>query len=293
MRIRKSFNRLINVLQRFEGGDYTARFQVDEEDDLAPVTHAFNNMADLLAQIINNLTKSERERKDFIAIISHDLRTPLAIARGYAETILITEKEKKTSQEQRRDYMQLILQKIHQVETMVKQLFELSKIEAAEFKPRKEPFVLAEIVQEMINTFQLRAAEKNISMRCTQCQYHVWVAADVGMMERVVLNLVDNAIKNTPEGGTIQVSIVLDNENLIFSVANTGSPLPQDLLQWINSFKENHGLLGKRPAKLGLGLLIVQKILLLHDSSLEAYIPEGSRNIFNFPLPVCDPATIS
>lgn len=293
MRIRKSFNRLIDVLQRFEGGDYTARFQVDEKDDLAPVTHAFNNMADLLAQNINNLTKSEWERKDFIAIISHDLRTPLAIARGYAETILITENEKKTREEQRREYMQLILQKIHQVETMVKQLFELSKIEAAEFKPRKEPFVLAEIVQEIINTFQLRAAEKNISLRCTQCQYHVWVAADVGMMERVVQNLVDNAIKNTPEGGTIQVSIVLDNQNLIFSVANTGSPLPEDLLQWINSFKENRGLLGKRPAKLGLGLLIVQKILLLHDSSLEAYIQEGSRNIFNFLMPVCDPATIT
>lgn len=285
-RIRKSFNRMIDVLQRFEGGDYTARFQISDRDDLAPVTNAFNKMADLLSSTITSLTRSEKERKDFIAIISHDLRTPLSIARGYAETVLMERDGKRISDEQRQEYIQLILQKIHQVETMVKQLFELSRIEAPEFKPHKEPFVLSEIVQEIINTFQLTAAEKGISLRCTQCQYHVWVHADIGMMERVVQNLINNAIKNTPAGGTIQISIILDNQNLVFSIANTGNPLPEDLLQWINNFKANAGSVNKRPAKLGLGLLIVQKILLLHNASLEAYTHEGSRNIFIFPIPV-------
>jgi signal transduction histidine kinase len=243
-------------------------------------------MADLLSRNIASLTKSEQERKDFVAAISHDLRTPLAIARGYAETLVIKKDTQEISAGQRQEYVQLILQKIKQVETMVQQLFELSRIEAAEFKPHKEPFVLSEIVQEIINTFQLAAAEKSVSLRCTQCQYHVWVHADVGMMERAVQNLIDNALKSTPPGGSIQVSIVLDANNLVFSIANTGSPMPDDLLQWINTFKDDNSLLGKRPAKLGLGLLIVQKILLLHDSSLEAYTHEGSRNIFTFPIPV-------
>lgn len=110
------------------------------------------------------------------------------------------------------------------------------------------------------------------------------------MIERVVQNLIDNALKSTPAGGSIQISIILDNQNLIFSIANTGSPLPEDLLQWINNVRKDSSLLNKRPAKLGLGLLIVQKILLLHNSGLEAYTHEGSRNIFVFPMPIYDPA---
>lgn len=286
MRIRKSFNRMIGVLQQFESGDYTARFPLKDQDDLAPVTHAFNKMADLLSYNINSLTKSEKERKDLIANISHDLRTPLSIARGYAETLLIKKNGVTISGQQQLEYTQLILQKIHQVEMMVKQLFELSKMEAAEFKPHKEPFILSEIVQEIINTFGLTAAEKNVSLECTQCQHHVWVNADIGMMERVVQNLIENAIKSTPIGGDIQISIVPDDQKLIFSIANTGKPLPEDLLQWINNVKDGNNLLNKRPQKLGLGLLIVQKILLLHDSSLEAYTHNSSRNIFIFPLPV-------
>jgi len=284
--IQKSFNRMIDVLRRFESGDYTARFEIKDQDDLAPVTQAFNKMADLLSYNINRLTKSEKERKDFIAIISHDLRTPLSIARGYAETLIIQKESDEMIGQKQNDYILLILQNIHQVEIMVKQLFELSKIEAVEFKPRMEPFVLSEIVQEIIHTFQLAAYEKNISLRCTQCQYHVWVNADIGMIERVVQNLIDNALKSTPAGGSIEVSIEPDNQRLIFSIANIGNPLPQDLLEWINNFKDGSNILNKRPAKLGLGLLIVQKMLVLHNSSLEAYTNEGSRNIFLFPMPI-------
>jgi len=284
--IQKSFKRMIDVLRRFEGGDYSARFVTKEKDDLAPVTQAFNKMADLLSYNINSLTKSEQDRKDFIAIISHDLRTPLSIARGYAETLLIKKESDEITPPQQNDYILLILQKIHQVEIMVQQLFELSKIDAAEFKPNMEPFVLSEIVQEIINTFQLRAYEKNISLRCTECQYHVWVNADIGMTERVVQNLIDNALKSTPAGGSIQISIQVDNKQLMFSIANEGSALPDDLLLWINNAGGDKSLLKKRPAKLGLGLLIVQKMLMLHGSFLEAYTHEGSRNIFLFSLPI-------
>jgi methyl-accepting chemotaxis protein len=112
-RIRRSFNRLTTVLQRFEGGDYEARFPVNDQDDLAPVTSAFNKMADLLSRTISSLTRSEKERKDMIAVISHDLRTPLAIARGYSETLLIKKEKEEISNEQRQEYLQLIVQKIN------------------------------------------------------------------------------------------------------------------------------------------------------------------------------------
>ena len=284
-RMRKNFQQIIDVLERFEHGDYNARFALKKQDELEPVTHAFNKMANLLSSTIQKLTRSEQERKNFIAIISHDLRTPLAIARGYTETLLMKREKGDISAEEQETYSQLIYNKMLQIENMVKQLFELSKMEAVEFKPRKDLFVLSEIVQEAVNTFQVLAAEKSISLKCTQCLYHVWTNADISMMERVIQNLMENAVKSTPEGGLIESFVTVEGSDLVFEIQNEGSPLPADILHWINDFKEGDALLEKRPLKLGLGLVIVQKILLLHHTFLKAYT-QDNRNVFTFRIPV-------
>jgi signal transduction histidine kinase len=276
---------MINVLEKFQQGDFKARFNTKGNDELAPVSQAFNKMADLLNYNINELTRSEKERKDLIANISHDLRTPLSIARGYTETLFIKKKEGDVTKEEGDNYIEMILNKILQVENMVKHLFELSKMESAEFKASKEPFVLSEIVQETVNTFQLNASEKKVDLKCTQCQYHVWVNADIGMMERVIQNLVDNAVQNTLENGTINVAIEVANNDLIFHIGNTGNPLPADLMEWINTPEKNGINHAKRPGKPGLGLAIVKKILYLHNSSLNV-LTQNNRNVFSFILPV-------
>lgn len=283
--MRKNFDQMIAVLERFENGDYTARFNLRNQDELEPVTEAFNKMADLLSSTIHKLTKSEEDRKAFIATISHDLRTPLSIARGYAETLMLKREKGDVTLEEQQYYSQQIYNKMQQIENMVKQLFELSKMDDVAFKPRIEPFVLSEIVQESINTFQMIATEKKVDLKCTQCLHHVWVNADISMMERVIQNLVDNALKNTPAEGFIHASMTVEGEALFFKIENNGPALPEDLLHWINNFKREGGISNKRPAKLGLGLLILQKILLLHNSSLHAFTRNGT-NSFTFSLPV-------
>ncbi len=169
---------------------------------------------------------------------------------------------------------------------MVTHLFELSKMESAEFKASKEPFVLSEIVQETVNTFQLNASEKRVDLKCTQCQYHVWVNADISMMERVIQNLVGNALKNTSENGTINVAIEVESNKLIFKIENTGNPLQAQLIEWINTPEKNGVDHPKRPEKSGLGLAIVKKILELHNSSLHALTEKNNRNVFSFVLPI-------
>ncbi|MEP6948703.1 MAG: HAMP domain-containing sensor histidine kinase [Ginsengibacter sp.] len=288
-RIQRSFTRMLNVLKRFEQGDFEPRFKIQEQHELAPVTSAFNNLADLLVLNINSLTKSEKNRQDFIATISHDLRTPLAIIRGYAETLLI-KKQSSLSPEERDNYIQMILNKIMQVENMVKDLFELSKMESVEFRANKEPFVLSEIVQETVNTFQLNSSYKNIDLQCTQCLYHVWINADISLMERVVQNLVDNAVKNTSENGKIEVAMAVENKDLIFRIENFGKLLPQNVLLWINSPVTENGNYSDRPSKQGLGLVIVKRILGLHSTNLKASVTNSS-NVFSFSLPVYDPVT--
>jgi signal transduction histidine kinase len=283
-RTEKSFNRIVSVLQRFEKGDFEARFSSNHHDDFGPIKQAFNSMADLLVFNINRLTRIEKERKDFIANISHDLRPPLSIARGYTETLLIKKEKEGINKQELEEYVSLVLNKILQVENMVKQLFELSKMDSVEFTPRKEPFVFSEILQEAVNNFQLAAAEKKVSLKCTQCQYHVWINADIAMMERVVQNLVDNAVKGTPESGKIEVSLTVENNKLIFDIMNTGSPLTKELLDWINSYDDNETLF-KRPRNLGLGLVIVNKILSLHKFSFKAQT-QPSGNLFSIDMPI-------
>lgn len=285
-RIERSFKDMMVVLDRFQNGDLEARFAIKEQNELAGITQSFNKMADLLVFNIHQLKKSEKERKNFIANISHDLRTPLAIARGYVETLAIKKVDNDLSVADQAAYVQITLNKIKQVDDMVNQLFELSRIESVEFKASKEPFVLSEIAQEQVKIFQLAALQKKIVLKCTQCQYHVWINADVSMMERVIQNLVDNAVNNTPEDGIIQVSLVVEGNQLIFRIQNTGSPLADDLLEWINSVKEDSTLTARWSSRSGVGLLIVKKMLQLHASSLHAYTDSIAGNTFEFSMPV-------
>jgi signal transduction histidine kinase len=284
-RLRKNFQQMILVLERFERGDYSARFALNHHDELQPVTQAFNKMADLLSTTISKLKLSEQNRQNFFAIISHDLRTPLSIARGYTETLLLKRESGDITKEEQEQYSRLIYSKMLQIENMVKQLFELSKLDAGEFKTKEEPFVLSEIVQEAVDTFQLAASEKNINLKCSQCLHHVWIKADISMMERVIQNLVENALKSTNQNGSIEVSINVDKDSLIFQIVNEGPPLSAELLQWVNDFKEPGASSEQRPQKQGLGLLIVQKILHLHQTNLHAYV-QDKMNVFTFRLPV-------
>jgi signal transduction histidine kinase len=285
-RIERSFNDVMLVLDKFQNGDLEARFKTKEHNDLGEITQAFNKMADLLVYNINSLKKSEKERKNFITNISHDLRTPLSIARGYIETLMIKKSNNDLSISEQETYVHIILNKIQQMDEMVNQLFELSRIDAVEFKAAKEPFVLSEIVQEMVKNFQLIAKQKNIDLKCTQCQYHVWINADVSMMERVVQNLVQNAVNNTPENGVIQIALSIENEELILKIQNTGRPMPEDLLKWINNSKEENRLTADWSSTSGIGLLIVKKILQLHGSYLKAYTDNNTGNIFTFGMPI-------
>ena len=285
-RVRKNFNKMILVLQRFESGDYAARFNVKSQDEILPVTNAFNKMADLLSLTITKLTRSEKERRTLIASISHDLRTPLSIARGYTETLLLD--DVKLMSVERNQFVQLIGNKIQQIENMVQQLFELSKLDAAEFTANKEPFVFSEIVQESVNTQQLIASAKKIELTCSVCQEIKWINADVSMMERAIQNLVDNAIKNTAPFGKVHISLTEENGVIIYTIENEAPPLTQELLQWINRTEWPNDLSINRPAKAGLGLVIVQKILFLHNSRLQAAVNKD-RNLFSFRLPAFHP----
>jgi signal transduction histidine kinase len=244
----------------------------------------------LLVDNINRLTASEKERRDFMVNISHDLRTPLAIARGYAETLVL--KKEGLSPAEERSYAELVAGKLRQVEKMVDQLFELSKMESASFEAKREPFVFSEMLEEVI-----RAVGAGREITCENCRDGAWVEADVSMMERVVQNLVVNAVAYTPGDGRIHVGLKREGADLVFWVANEGGGLATELVEWINSAgtvqaarpaqssQPGQSAEAARPA---IGLAIVKKILLLHRFTFAVAVDRG-QNIFSVRMPVYKP----
>ena len=268
-RFRRRFDDMLVVLNKFREGDFTARFALRENDELELVTGSFNKMADLLLDNIDRVTASEKERRDFMVNISHDLRTPLAIVRGYTETLAL--KKGQLRPEEEAAYIELVVSKLRQVEKMVGQLFELSKMESANFETRREPFVFSEVLQEVVRAV-------GVTLECRNCTDGSYVDADISMMERVIQNLVVNAVAYTPPGGRIRVGLDREGGELVFRIENDGVPLDEEFLIWINGG-------GEKPTRSAIGLAIVRKVLGLHGWRLRAEV-RGGMNVFSFKMPL-------
>jgi signal transduction histidine kinase len=274
-RLQKNFKKIILVLNAYMKGNFDVRFDKNEKDEFAPITESFNKMATLLSYNINRLKQTEQERKDFIATISHDLRTPLSVAKGYTETAITKIHLGEINRHEIDGFIQLVHKKLQQIEIMVQDLFELSRMESIHFAPNKELFIFSEVLNEIYNTSERNAAVKNIIMTCKGCEDLSWIHADIRMMERVVQNLFDNAIKYTHAEGSIHIAVERKDDllNVIFS--NSGI-LSNDLMNWINvSARHADASVITKPANSGLGLLIVKKILELHDYAFEVKTVNG------------------
>jgi len=223
----------------------------------------------------------EEERKTFLANISHDLRTPLAVARGYTETLLIDDSE---SKEAHQNYLEMVLSKILQVEKLVLQLFELSKMESVNFIPQKEPFVFSEILQEIIRGAEFQAREKHITISCVNCEDSTLIEADISMMERVAQNLLENAVKYTGENGHIRITLTRDPGKLIVLLENSGKLISGGLLDWINDSTADAAI--HRPKQAGLGLAFVKRILYLHGFGFVAGVTNDDYNRFMISIKV-------
>jgi signal transduction histidine kinase len=236
-----------------------------------------------LIENTNRAVASEKERRDFMTNMAHDLRTPLAIARGYAETLQLG--RGRLSADEEREYGALVLAKIGQVEKMVGQVFELSKMEAASFEVRKEPFVFSEVVQEVVRAVGAGGGGVGagnggtLVVGCENCEDGAWVEADVSMMERVLQNLVVNAMAYTRVGGRIVISLTRDGDGLVFRVANEGEGLGNDMVAWFN------GVAGVLPKKSAIGLSIVKRVLGMHGFRYGVEV-DGGMNTFWFRMAV-------
>ena len=281
--ITQNYSKILTVMQKFRLGDLTARVQLQSTGDEKQLGEMFNEMADILTTNIDKLKQVENLRRELIANVSHDLRTPIAIIRGYVETLQM--KEETITTEERKSYINTVRESAEKLEKLVNELFELSKLEANQVQAKKEPFIISELVSDISNKYQLIAQTKNIAISTILSKELPPVFADISLIERVMQNLIDNAMKFTPEGGKITIQTAQSSDNNVeITVSDNGIGIPENDREQIFAryYKANNFTDLKNST--GLGLAIAKKILDLHNSTLDLISVENSGSTFNFKL---------
>jgi signal transduction histidine kinase len=217
-----------------------------------------------------------------VANVSHDLRTPLASLHGYLETLLM--KEGKLSAQEQRNFLEIAVKQSERLGTLVAELFELAKLESHETQLHCELFSLGELVQDVAQKLQLAAEKKKIRLQTHFRADLPFVFADIRLIERVLENLIENALRYTPEGGTVTVALAREGKKVAVRVEDTGCGIPQQDLPYIfNRFYrgENH----QRSEGAGLGLAITKRILDLHGCLIETVSAVNVGTSIGFQLP--------
>lgn len=281
--ITKNYAKILQVMQQFREGDLFARIDVGTIGSEKQLAEMFNEMADILTTNIDKLKEVENLRRELIANVSHDLRTPIAIIRGYLETLQI--KEKTITNEERKRYIEMVSKSSMKLEKLVNELFELSKLEADQIRPNKEPFIISELMSDISSKYHLIAHNKKIKIDSYLSKELAPVYADIALIERVIQNLLDNAIKFTPENGHITLTTEKClNNHVKITITDNGIGIPEKDRERIFAryYRANNYTDLKNST--GLGLAIAKKILDLHDSSLELISSENEGSSFIFRL---------
>jgi signal transduction histidine kinase len=243
----------------------------DEVDRLA---HAFERQVQMLKEV-------DLHRRELVANVSHDLRTPLASLQGYIETLLLKEGQL-TAEEQRR-FLEIASKHSERLGKLVDELFELAKLDAKVTPLHVEPFSMAELVQDVVQKFQLRAEQAGVRLGAQFDPALPLVMGDIALMERVLENLIENAIRYTPAGGSVTVSLMPQDGKLAVRVSDTGTGIAEEKLPFIfDRFWRGEESTPRGGA--GLGLAIAKRILELHGASLVAQSQRNAGTTFSFAV---------
>ncbi|MGB0870923.1 MAG: ATP-binding protein [Flavobacteriales bacterium] len=282
MFLTKNLREIIFQVNRFQEGDYESRIPNAEESDLSTLALTYNDMADTISKNIEEIKSVDVLRRELIANVSHDLRTPLAIMQGYIETIQM--KKDELGSEETQKYIITIENSIKQLSRLVSQLFEYSKLEAKQIKPHKEVFPITDLVYDLHAKYSILTKDKNINLSVDVKGKTPLIFADISLVERAIQNLLDNAIKFTPENGNIALIIEHNKKQVLVRVKDDGPGINQeDQAHIFDRFKQGESREKQRGA--GLGLAIVKKIIDLHEGKIQVISKPNEGSIFEFTLP--------
>ncbi len=278
----KNLRSIIATVRRFREGDMDIRIENPQQNDLSVLAVNFNEMADTIKENIEEIKSVDILRRELIANVSHDLRTPLSIINGYIETLQM--KKETLSEDEQNKYLNIIKGSSDKLSRLVSQLFEYSKLEARQIQPQKEPFAITDLSLDLVSKYQILGKEKNIEIKLEADDQLPLVFADISLVERAIQNLLDNAIKFTPIGGLIKLQISSNDDEIKVGISDNGPGIKKsdqsiifDRYRQSRKHSQNEGL--------GLGLAIVKKIMELHNTTIKVISTPNQGSTFEFNLP--------
>lgn len=251
------------------------------KEALSAANRENKRIAAQLQQSLEQVTALDHFRREMIVNLSHDLRTPMASIVGYLETVIL--KKAQLSDAEQEKFLRVALSESNRLNRLVTELFDLSKLESGQIQIEPEPFNIAELAQDTLQKYQLQAAAKQVKFLTDFSEDLPLAFADLRWIDRVLQNLLDNALRFVYEGGFVMFTVFEKDNVLNFKVCNSGDPIPEAHLDRVfdRYFKSSN----RKKDSTGLGLTVVKKIVELHGERVWAE-SDDAVTTFRFTLPI-------
>jgi signal transduction histidine kinase len=273
-RLTRPLTLMSSAAKQFARGNFSVRVpETEKNDEIGKLSSSFNNMADALQQ-------TEERRREFIANISHELKTPMTTIGGYVDGIL----DGVVPPEKQKQSLEIVSSEVKRLSRLVSQMLEMSRIESEQYTLNLKKFDLCETTRLVILGLEKRITDRNLDIEAN-FDDPVEVLAEQDSITRVIYNLVDNAVKYANEGTTIKISISRreKDKKVLFSITDEGKAIPPDEVDRI--FERFHKTdRSRRSEGLGLGLYLTKNILRQHGEDIVCHC-DGGTTTMSFTLP--------
>lgn len=293
----RRLTRLTHQVEAFENSGMTQpprRFEPIQPkvagDEIDYLAVRFDQMAGRIASQIEQLQDKDAQRRQLVAQVSHDLRTPLASMQGYIEALRM--KRDRLNATEQDAFLDIALREGRRLGRLVDELFELAALDAREKVPQAESFVLAELVHDVAQKHTPEADRKQVVLNVRDNASHPMVFADLAMTERVLDNLISNAIAYSPDNSQVELVIAGDDQSLEVSVHDAGPGIPEEDLAHIFEpfYQSSHTeTRAQAPGHVGLGLAIAQRMMTLQNGSIRVANGKPHGAVFTICLPADSP----
>ena len=271
--ITKPIKKMRNAAKSIASGNFNERIPITSTDEIGELAQTFNSMTQSLSEL-------EDMRTSFLSDISHELRTPMTIISGFVEGIL----DGTIPEEEQKKYLDIVLSEAKRLSRLVRDLLEATRLDQGKIKINKTNFDINRLVTETVVAYEQSLTDKKINVNLN-LEESCFVYADHDSIKRVMINLIDNAIKFTPEGGNVCVKTEREDRKVKVSVQNSGEGISKTDLRhiWERFYKSDKSR-GIDKKGVGLGLHIVKTIISQHGGTILAESQEGEFARFTFIL---------
>ncbi len=276
-RISKPLKEMNSTAMKLASGDFTQRVNSDRENTIGEI----NELIDTFNDMAESLQNAEENQRSFTASIAHELRTPMTSIIGFTDSIL----DGTIPPEKAKDYLEICLSEERRLSRLVTELMDVSRMESGTSKLEYSDFDINECIRRQIIKYEERIVEKSIEVNASFDTDSCSCRCDKDSITRVVINLLDNAIKFCNPEGRIDVDVRQHSGKVYVSVTNTGAGIdPSDIKHIFDKFYKTDKSRGLDKKGIGLGLYLVKNIMLQHNETITVKSEPGKHTTFTFTL---------